>query len=54
MYTISPFTTKTNKPSVNKIAGSDRITAIGLSTLFIIEKTSPASKNSQTTPDVPT
>jgi hypothetical protein len=45
---MSPFTITVNRPSVSKIAGSDRIITIGRRMVFIIENISPANKNAQT------
>jgi hypothetical protein len=44
MYTKTPFTIIMNKPSVSKIAGSDKMTMIGFRTVLTSENTKPANK----------
>lgn len=45
IYTMIPFTTSVNKPSVSKIAGSDKMTTIGFKIELTIEKIKPATTN---------
>ena len=45
IYTMMPFTTSVNKPSVSKIAGSDKMTTIGFKIELTIEKIKPARTN---------
>ena len=42
-YTISPFTTRVNNPSVSRMAGKASIVTIGFSTEFTIENINPAA-----------
>ena len=44
-YTMMPLTTSVNKPSVSKIAGSDKMTTIGFKIELTIEKIKPARTN---------
>jgi hypothetical protein len=47
IYTMKPFTITVKRPSVRRIAGSDRIMTIGLRIALTIEKISPAIKNTE-------
>ena len=45
IYTMIPLTTSVNKPSVSRIAGSDKMTTIGFKIELMIEKMRPAMTN---------
>jgi hypothetical protein len=45
IYTIRPFTTSVKSPSVNSIAGMERMRISGRKSELTIEKTKPATRN---------